>query len=300
MGNECSPNEREFRYKALYEALHTIDNDIKQELNNTNIQSKKYYSYGLIDKEICKKYPFLINKTFDSKTARNKVFNYKDLIKKIEEKNFTYIHQKFEFCFPCDFIFINQDFLEVILGYVNEDIKKRLQTNFEFIIGGGCLLKKNINTSSSQFLSSFRYITLYNELVEERGNYTDFFLFINDKNKRESAITDILKNNLWNYFKKINYDYKDEYKKIIDDNNREIGYIVRVSEVNIIESFISRMKQKEKNENFMKQSKIENPQIINKQNNTIKKSFNENIVTNSVSNNNSNNINQINMPLISI
>ena len=76
MGSECSYDEREFRYKALYEAIHTIENDIKQELKSINIQSKKYCSYGLLNKGICKKYPFLLNKTFDSKTARNKIFNY--------------------------------------------------------------------------------------------------------------------------------------------------------------------------------------------------------------------------------
>ena len=42
MGVECSQDEREFRYKTLYEALHTIDKDIKKELKNNNNQSKKY------------------------------------------------------------------------------------------------------------------------------------------------------------------------------------------------------------------------------------------------------------------
>ena len=41
MGVECSQDEREFRYKTLYEALHTIDKDIKKELKNNNNQSKK-------------------------------------------------------------------------------------------------------------------------------------------------------------------------------------------------------------------------------------------------------------------
>ena len=182
MGNECSPDEREFRYKTLYEALHAIDNDIKRELKNTNIQSKKYISYGLLNKGICKKYPFLLNKTFDSKTARNKIFNYKDLLKKNEDKDFFYIDKKFCFCFPADFIFISNDFLEVIFAYVNEDIvKKNLKNKFEFIIGKECLIKRNIINNNS---INFRYITLYNELNEDQGNYTDFFLFIKDEKKK--------------------------------------------------------------------------------------------------------------------
>jgi len=259
MGSECSPDEREFRYRALYEAIHTIDNDIKEELKNTNIQSKKYSTYGLLNKDLCRNYSFLMNNIFDSKEARNKVFNYKDLIKKNEERNYNYIHDKFEFNFPTDFIFISKDFLDVMNDYVNKEIKPYLKTNFEFIIGGGCLLKKNINKSSSDFLSSFTYITLYNELNEKQGNYTDFFLFINNKNKRESTINFILQNNIWNYFNHIKYDYKNEYKKIIDKNNQEIGYIVRVSDVKMIDSFVSRMKQKEQNEIELsvKQLKVE-------------------------------------------
>ena len=40
-----------------------------------------------------------------------------------------------------------------------------------------------------------------------------------------------MENNLWSYFKKINYNYKDEYKKIMSENNREIGYVVRCCSV---------------------------------------------------------------------
>ena len=76
MGSECSPDEREFRYKALYDAIHSIDNEIKNELKSNNIQSKKYCSYGLLNKGLCRKYPFLLNKNFDSKTVRNKIFDY--------------------------------------------------------------------------------------------------------------------------------------------------------------------------------------------------------------------------------
>ena len=181
MGVECSQDEREFRYKILYEALHTIDKDIKKELKNNNNQSKKYFSYGLLNKGICKKYPFLLNKNFDSKTARDKIFNYKDLITKIEAKDFSYINKLFEFDFPADFIFISNDFLEVVFGYVNDEIKYKLKNKFEFIIGKECLIKRNIRNSSSKY---FRYITLYNELNEDQGNFTDFFLFIKDEKKK--------------------------------------------------------------------------------------------------------------------
>ena len=88
MGNECSQEEREFRYCTFHDALITIDNDIKKEMKNTNISTKKYIPYGLLSKNICAKYPFLINKNFDSTVARKKIFNYKDLMEKREENNF--------------------------------------------------------------------------------------------------------------------------------------------------------------------------------------------------------------------
>ena len=43
---------------------------------------------------------------------------------------------------------------------------------------------------------------------------------------KDNADNYILKNNLWNYFKKINYDYKEEHIKIKNEKGEEIGYIV--------------------------------------------------------------------------
>ena len=51
------------------------------------------------------------------------------------------------------------------------------------------------------------------------------------------------------YFKKINYDYKEEFKKIEGDN-KEIGYIVRSSDVSSIDYFISKTKEKNIKKNF--------------------------------------------------
>jgi len=176
MGKECSKDERVFRYSTFHDAIHSIDNDIKKELNNTNLSSKKYCRYNLINKNLLEKYPFLKNKKFDSDAAKNIVFHYKDLINKSEERNFYKIDKRFGFNFPENFIFINQDFMDVIFEYIDDEYKKFFKNKFEFIIGGECLIKRNIINENSNF---FRYITLYNELEEEEGNYTDFFLFIN-------------------------------------------------------------------------------------------------------------------------
>ena len=76
MGNDCSNEERKIRYMAFQEALITIDKEIKKELNNPYSNAKKYNSYGLINKEICTKYPFLLNEKFDTTLSNYPIFNY--------------------------------------------------------------------------------------------------------------------------------------------------------------------------------------------------------------------------------
>ena len=91
----------------------------------------------------------------------------------------------------------NQDFMEVIFEYIDDEYTKFLKNKFEFIIGGECLIKRNIINENSNY---FRYITLYKELEEEEGNYTDFFFFIKNEQKREAAVNYIVQKNIWEYF----------------------------------------------------------------------------------------------------
>ena len=185
MGSECSQKEREFRYQILYEGIHAVDKDIKEEMKNTDISKKKYYPYRLLNKDLCVKYPFLVNKKFDPEIARNKVFNYKDLINKTEERNFFNINKRFGFRFPENFIFINEDFLDVIFGFVNDEIKIHLKSRFEFIVGGECLIKRNIINSNSNF---FRYITLYNELKKKKVILQISFYLLRMKGKEKRLL----------------------------------------------------------------------------------------------------------------
>jgi len=247
MGSECSSDEREFRYSLFHQSLFAIDKDIKKDLDNQNITKKKFLPFGLINHSLCEKYKFLLNEKFDKNEARNNIFEYKDLFKKNIEKNFEYINKKFCFAFPSNFIFVNKDFLDVIYDYINDKYKNRLTIVFDTIIGGDCLIMKNPNDKKNE--NPFRYIILYFDLKENKGNEIDFFYYIKDKNIRNSTDEYILKNNIWNYFKKINYDYKEEFKKIEEDN-KEIGYIVRSSDVSRIDYFISKTKEKSIKESF--------------------------------------------------
>ena len=72
MGNECSEDEREFRYQTFHQAIYTIETDIKNDLLNYDISKKKYMPFGLVNKGICKKYTFLLEENFNKKEARNK------------------------------------------------------------------------------------------------------------------------------------------------------------------------------------------------------------------------------------
>ena len=179
MGSECPAYERETRYMSFHQAIYAIENDIKKELYNTDISKKKYQPFGLVNQGLCKKYKFLLNENFDRNEAIKKVFDYKDLVKKDEDKNFFYINKNFSFTFPSQFIFINKDFMDVIRGNVPEKYRVNLQTKFDTIIGGGCLIMKNPNDQKDE--NPYRYIIIYSEIKENKGNEIDFFLYIKDK-----------------------------------------------------------------------------------------------------------------------
>ena len=282
MGSNCSADEREFRYLTFHQAIYTIDNDIKKELNNTDITNKKYLLFGLVNQGLFKKYKFLSNENFDKNEARKTKFDYKDLIKKNVDKKFRYINKKFDFFFPTNFIFIYEDFMSVIRDYVDNEYKRHLSTVFKVIIGGNCLIMKDAKDEKDEY--PFRYIILYSELKENKGNEIDFFLYFKDKKDRLAADEFIIKENLWNYFKKIKFDYKNEYKKILNEKNREIGYAVRCCSVEKIESYISKFNKKE----------ISNS--VNLSQNNFNNNFTNEIIQNNK--NNQNNVQNLNINII--
>ena len=132
------------------------------------------------------------------------------MIKENIDKDFSYIHKKFRFNFPSNFIFIYEDFMGVIRDYVDTKYKRHLSTVFKVIIGGECLIMKDAKDKYDD--KPFRYIILYSELKKNKGNDIDFFFYFKDKKERLDADKSILKDNLWNFFKKIKYDYKDVQK----------------------------------------------------------------------------------------
>ena len=271
MGNNTPKNERLYKYQALHNAIYEIENDILKDLNDKHYLGKIYHSYGLINKDICKKYPYLLKDKFDFNLTLNYNFNYNDLPCPYEEKNFQKINEYFDFWFPSNFIFVNEDFMYVLHDNVNEPkIKNKLVSKFDTIIGGGCLIMKNPNDTQSK--NPHRYIILYRDIKDEEGNEIDFFLRINDKVKRENVVKYILENGLWKFFEKIKYSYKDPHKNFGD------GYIVRSCSKERIEKYLNKIKQK----NSQPQIQLNNPQMI-PQNNAInlnQNNFSDNFVNN--------------------
>ena len=91
MGTGAPIHEREFGFKALYDAIYAIENDIKNELNNTTFDQKVYMTFGLISQSLFDKYEFLLKDNFDENEAKDQIFEYKYIIKKNKEIDLTHI-----------------------------------------------------------------------------------------------------------------------------------------------------------------------------------------------------------------
>ena len=271
MGNNTPKDERLYKYQALHNGIYEIEKDILKDLDDKNYLGKKYNSYGLINKDICKKYPYLLKDKFDFNLTLNYNFNYNDLPHSNKVKNYKINNENFGFTFPSNFIFVNEDFMYVLRDHVNDPkIKNKLVSKFDTIIGGGCLIMKNPNDTQSK--NPYRYIILYRDIKDEEGNEIDFFLRINDKTKRENVIKYILENGLWKFFEIIKYSYKDVYKNFGD------GYIFRSCSKERIEKYLNKIKQK----NSQPQIHLNNPQMIpqNKAINFNQNNFSDNFVNN--------------------
>ena len=259
MGNEISIEEKQIRCAAFQDSIYAIEKKIKNELKNNDITKKEYASYFLINQNICKKYPFLLNYPIDLKKTKNQIFDFNDLNEKMETIDCSYLEKNYIFEFPSNFIFISKDFMKII------NIKE-IKTDYEMIIGGDCLIIKG---NGGQFhINLFdhlplRFIVLYNEIKDNIGNEVNFLLYIKDKTKRKEAVNYILQNNLWKYFEKINYKIKEDFQKIFDEKKRIIGYLIRTSKIEKIQPFFHKYQNKSQNNSLNKNKKTNSDNILN-------------------------------------
>jgi len=210
-----------YKRKNEYKELLNGEEEIKKDLNKPGGLEKGYKIYYLLDNNWVEIYKKLISK--------NKIEESKNLLKvslilkKDEDKDFTYIHKSFGLSFPYNFALVTQSFIDLLCkNFHKEEQNKLKKISFKIIIGGKCLIMKDKKDKNSPF----SYITLYNEKKEKFNNNIDYFLKIDDRKELKKHINYILKNNIWNFFKALNYSYKDEYTIIINSQGKKIGYLV--------------------------------------------------------------------------
>ena len=75
---------------------------------------------------------------------------------------------------------------------------------FNIIIGGKCFIIKNEEYRNK----NYALITLFNEKDKKFSNNIDYFFIIDNREELYKILNNILRNNIWNYFKEINYFYK--------------------------------------------------------------------------------------------
>ena len=175
---------------------------------------------------------------------------------KIDKRDHTYLGEnKFKFNCPCNFILVTEEFMNII----SENFKNHIEEQFvkeyvyEIIIGGECIIMRNYGDTLGR--KPYSYLIIFQGNDKDLVYNIDYILIIDDKNEREEAQNFILKYNIWNYFKKINFSIKDEYKEIINKEKGKIGFIVRNGE----------LKRKEQLKNIQQEKiKFKNSEILPK------------------------------------
>ena len=242
-----------------YMELFRIDDEIKAELNDSVGIEKGFKKYGILDSKWFEEYTTFLSKYYQNEKSEIG-FNIDLIFPKKDNRDYS----------PYNFSFVTKNFMNLLsINFIKEKNKNRIKNNLHnIVIGGGCILKKD----KGDRIKDFIYIIIYDLQKGSINNNIDYILNITDNNEFEKVCDYILKNNIWNYLKKINFLIEDEYKEIFNDKNKKIGYIVRNGELNRIKELKkieseNLIVQKE-NDAFLKQSKI-NYQINYKLNSVL-------------------------------
>ena len=211
-----------------YSELIRGEDQIKKELKNPGDIYKGFKKYRLLNKDWVDKF----KKLYNDKNYKS-LLNINSIPKKNEDKDFTYIKSNFGFSLPTNFTLATQIFIDLLSKYFKQKDQIRLQKGFfDIIIGGQCLIMKDFKQKSNY---TFVYITLYNEEKEDFSHEIDFFIYITDNEFMKKTLNLILTTNIWNFFKKIKYNYKEEFKIFKSSEGNKIGYIVRNNSIGNID-----------------------------------------------------------------
>ena len=170
-----------------------------------------------------------IEKNMDSLTNQNSYLYDDKCLPKEEKRDYSFIDGYSDISLPVNFTFVTEDFMSLLSEkFFDENIKCKIKYyHVEIIIGEECIIMMD-----RQQRYQYSYIILYDPKKENINKNIDYILKIQDKLELHEARDFILKNNIWNYMKKINFSYEDEYKVILNKNNEKIGYLARNNYLN--------------------------------------------------------------------
>ena len=173
--------------------------------------------YGLLNSD-------WIEKNMDSLTGQNFYLNDDECLPKEENRDYSFIDDYSNISIPVNFTFVTEDFMSLLSEkFFYENIKYKIKNYYvEILIGEECIIMMD-----RQQRYQYSYIILYVPKTENINKNIDYILKITDQLELNKARDFILKNNIWNYMKKINFSYEDEYKDILSKNNEKIGYLAR-------------------------------------------------------------------------
>ena len=274
-----------FSNDEMLKELYKGEEEIKKMINKPNNVQNGFKQYGLINSKWLENYLNYLKNT-NSNPKEKFSFDYKHIFGKTENKDYTYIDDNMDFCFLTNFSFVSKKALYLIAEQNNNEIeRKKFENCLDYIIiGGGCIIKRDFSG-----VAPYSHIIIYKE---NKNNNIDYIIKIDDKIKREEARNYILKNNIWNYIKKIEYTEEDDYKEIYDNEKNIIGYIVRNGSSERIQELKNLEKEMLKKETLIYNTNIQNiPYYFNKlslessPNNKNISMFNDNININNINNN---------------
>ena len=113
----------------LLDELHEGEKIITEEKNKLNNNIKEgFKNYGLLNINWYKNFIMFLADPKNENVNKN-LFKYNEIHPKDDERNYTYIDPKFKFILPSNFIFVTENFINLISQYFNNKEKKKLEND---------------------------------------------------------------------------------------------------------------------------------------------------------------------------
>ena len=155
-----------------FKELTKGENEINNELNNSKGIEKGFKKFCLLNKDWVFKYKKFLLENKDNRNNGGDLLNIKSIKKNNVERDFTYVNKDFSFYFPSNFALVSENFINLLFKHLKKSEQEILKKGFfHIIIGGQCLIMKDHHKN----ISTYAYISLYNEDKNEFSHEIDFF-----------------------------------------------------------------------------------------------------------------------------